>query len=321
MPSREHAAMVEQIVKAGHRAPTTLPSPDELAAGRARERALIAPDPPADVRVEHTVVGRVPCVSVEPAHVRSDLTVVYFHGGGYVWSTASAKLQPAIEIARAVGARCLSVDYRRGPEDPHPAAVDDAVAVYRSMLADGIDATRVAFAGESAGGGLVVCALLAARDAGLPLPAAGICISPWTDLAVTGASAATADDPLVDAAGLRVMADLYLCGADPTSPTASPLYADLRGLPPLLVQVGTREALLDDARRFVQRARAAGVDTTLVEFPDVIHMWVVFGPEIPESVEAFRQASDFLRRHIPRQVAEAPSDLDPGPPSRAVAGR
>jgi acetyl esterase/lipase len=126
------------------------------------------------------------------------------------------------------------------------------------------------------------------------------CISPWTDLAVTGTSADTADDPVVSGRALRMMARLYLAGADPTSPTASPLYADLRGLPPLLLQVGTREALLDDARRLVERARAEGVNATIAEFTDVVHMWVVFGPDIPESVEAFRAAAGFVESLAPR---------------------
>jgi acetyl esterase/lipase len=170
--------------------------------------------------------------------------------------------------------------------------------VYRAVLAGGESPGRIAFAGDSAGGGLVLAGLVALRDAGDALPAAGVSISPWTDLAVTGPSADTVDDPIVSGAGLRMMAKIYLDGADPQSPTASPLYADLAGLPPVLVQVGTREALLDDARRVVVRARDAGVDVTLHEFDGVVHMWVVMGPDLPESLEAFAEAGAFVRDHL-----------------------
>ncbi len=192
----------------------------------------------------------------------------------------------------------MGVDYRRAPEHPYPAPVEDLVAAYRGLLDQGVPADRIAFAGDSAGGGLVVAGLVALRDAGDTLPAAAMSISPWTDLAVTGPSADTADDPIVSGNALRMMANLYLDGADPRSPTASPLYAELKGLPPLLVQVGTRESLLDDACRLVDRARDAGVDVTLHEYEDVVHMWVVMGPDIPESLEAFDEAGTFVRNHL-----------------------
>jgi acetyl esterase/lipase len=237
-------------------------------------------------------------VVVSPSSGESVGTIVFVHGGGYIWMTARTHLGVAAGFVRASGCRCVSVDYRRAPEHPYPAPVQDLVAVYRDLLATGVRADQIAFAGDSAGGGLVVAGLVALRDAGDALPAAGVSISPWTDLAVTGASADAADDPIVSGAGLRMMASLYLDGASPTSPTASPLYADLRGLPPLLVQVGTREALLDDARRLVERARDASVDVTLHEYADVVHMWVVIGPDIPESLDAFREAGRFVRDHL-----------------------
>ena len=212
--------------------------------------------------------------------------------------TARTHLLVAAALGAQSGCRCVSVDYRRAPEHPYPAPVEDLVAVYRALVADGVPSDRIVFAGDSAGGGLVIAGLVALRDAGDPLPAAAVSISPWTDLAVTGASADTADDPIVSGAALRMMATLYLDGANPESPTASPLYADLHGLPPLLVQVGTRESLLDDARRLVDRAWADGVDATLHEYADVVHMWVVMGPDLPESVDAFREAGTFIRDHL-----------------------
>ena len=222
---------------------------------------------------------------------------MFVHGGGYIWMTARTHLLVVAALA-ASGCRCVSVDYRRAPEHPYPAPVEDLLAVYHNLLDQGVPASQIVFAGDSAGGGLVVAGLVALRDAGATLPAAAVSISPWTDLAVTGPSADTADDPIVSGNALRMMAALYLDGADPRSPTASPLYAALDGLPPLLVQVGTRESLLDDARRLVDRARDAGGDVTLHEYEDVVHMWVVMGPEIPESVAAFAEAGAFVRHHL-----------------------
>jgi epsilon-lactone hydrolase len=225
-------------------------------------------------------------------------TVVYFHGGGYIWMTPHSHLRVLVAISRVTGARCVGVHYRRAPEHPFPAAVDDAVAAYRWLLDQGSAAGSIAFAGDSAGGGLLLAALVALRDQGIALPAAAVSFSPWTDLTVSGPSAALADDPVVSGNALRMMADAYLGGSDPTSALASPLYADLGGLPPLQIQVGSREALLDDARRFAERARQAGVDVTYVEHPGVIHMWIVFGPEIPESRVAFSLLASFLATHL-----------------------
>jgi monoterpene epsilon-lactone hydrolase len=297
VPSAAHEAMVEQLVAAGQRTPEEPPTPELLAAMREAERAAIPPDPD-DLIVEDVVIGGVPCVGVSPRRGGAEGTVVYLHGGGYIWMSARTHLAVAANLTRASGCRCVIVDYRRAPEHPFPAPVDDLVAVHRTLLDRGEHPDRIAFAGDSAGGGLVLGGLIAIRDAGIPLPAAAVSISPWADLTVTGASADTVDDPIVNGAALRMMATLYLAGADPTAPTASPLYGDLEGLPPLLVQVGTREALLDDARRLVARARLAGVDVTLHEFDEVVHMWLVIGPDIPEAVEAYEEAGSFIRRHL-----------------------
>ncbi len=297
MPSVEHEAMVEQIVTTGMRTPEEPPTAELLTAMRDAEVAALPPAP-VDMDVEETTIGGVPCVTVTPRRSHSNGTIVFVHGGGYIWMRAHTHLAVAFALVRSSGCRCVNVDYRRAPEDPYPAPVDDLVAVHRALLADGIPPGRIAFAGDSAGGGLVIAGLVALRDAGAALPAAGVSISPWTDLAVTGESADLADDPIVSGTALRMMADVYLAGTDPRSPTASPLYADLHGLPPLLVQVGTRESLLDDARRVVGRAREHGVDVTLHEFEDVVHMWVVIGPDIPESQEAFAEAGAFIRARL-----------------------
>jgi acetyl esterase/lipase len=304
MPSTEHEEMVARIVASGMRTPEEA-DPELIRAMRDAE--LAAPPPEVDdVEVRDVVVGGVPCLEVLPRRAPTastldrtlDGTLVYVHGGGYLWMGAATHLAVAAAFVRETGLRCISVDYRRAPEHPFPAPVEDLVAVHRALLDAGEPAARIAFAGDSAGGGLVVAALVALRDGGTPLPAAAVSISPWSDLAVTGASADTADDPIVSGNALRMMAGIYLAGADPRAPTASPLYADLTGLPPLLVQVGTRESLLDDARRLVAKARAAGVDVTFTEYEDVIHMWVVSGPDIPESLAAYREAGAFLETHL-----------------------
>ena len=298
MPSAAHDAMVEQIIANGQRTPEQPPSREVLSAMRDAQRGARLPTP-ADVQLEDQVIGGVPCVAVTRSDGETNGTIVYVHGGGYIWMTAHSHVLVAAALVRASGCRCVSVDYRLAPEHPYPAPVEDLVAVYRALLHDGVAADRIVFAGDSAGGGLVIAGLIALRDAGIAMPAAAVSISPWTDLAVTGAAADTADDPIVSGAALRMMASLYLDGADPRSPTASPLYADLHGLPPLLVQVGTRESLLDDAWRIAARAHDAGVDVSLHEFDGVVHMWVVIGPEIPESLEAFEEAGTFIRRNLP----------------------
>lgn len=300
MPSIEHEEMVARIVASGMRTPEEA-DPALIAATRDLELAAPRPDIP-DVRVADVDHGGVPCLEVTPIAGDWIGTVVYVHGGGYLWMRAATHLAVAAALVRATGCRCVSVDYRRAPEHPFPAPVEDLVSVYRSLLDAGTAPGTIAFAGDSAGGGLVIAGLVALRDAAVPLPAAGVSISPWSDLEVTGWSADTVDDPVVSGNALRMMAGIYLAGADPRSPTASPLHADLTGLPPLLVQVGTREALLDDARRVTARARAAGVDVTLTEYEDVIHMWVVSGPDIPESLAAYREAGDFVKAHLLRET-------------------
>jgi acetyl esterase/lipase len=175
--------------------------------------------------------------------------------------------------------------------------VDDATAVYRWLLAHGTASETIVIAGDSAGGGLTMATLVALRDAGDPLPAAGVCLSPWVDLACSGESMHTkaAVDPMVQRDRLLRMAEAYLGGGDARAPLASPLYADLRGLPPLLVQVGTRETLLDDATRLTARARAAGVDVVLEPWDDMIHVWQAFAPLLPEADRAVARIGEWVR--------------------------
>jgi acetyl esterase/lipase len=198
---------------------------------------------------------------------------------------------------RAAKAWSLALDYRLAPEHPFPAAVEDAVAGYRYLLSRGIRPGRIAIGGDSAGGGLVVAAMLAIREAGLAQPACGWCISPWVDMEGIGESMSSkaAADPMVQREGLLEMARLYLNGADPRSPLAAPIYADLRGLAPLLIQVGAAETLLDDAIRLAKGAGAADVRVDLQVWPEMVHVWHLFHPELKAGLRAIEAGAAFVR--------------------------
>ncbi len=205
----------------------------------------------------------------------------------------------AARISRASGARVLAINYRLAPEHPFPAAVEDATAAYRWLLAQGIAPNRIVIAGDSAGGGLTISTLLALRDAKQPLPAAAVPISPWTDLAATGESLRTlaGKDPMVQAEPLKEMAKLYLGKADAKNPLASPLYADFKGLPPMLIQVGGAEILLDDAKRVADKAKAAGVMVELEVWDEMVHVWHVFAKLLPEGQQAIDRIGRFVREY------------------------
>jgi acetyl esterase/lipase len=274
---------------------------DDIESMRASMDALTSATPlPEDVKLEAVEAGGVPAEWTAAPGADSGRVVVYFHGGGYTIGSIQSHRPLVARLARATGARVLSVAYRLAPEHPYPAAVEDAVAAYRHVVANGVPPSRVAIAGDSAGGGLTAACLVALRDAGDPLPAAGVCLSPWLDLSLSGGSWQTkADlDPLLQRAAIEMMADAYLAGADPTSATASPLFADLSGLPPVLVQVGTRETLLDDATGFAERARAAGVDVELDVWEDMIHVWHAFADLLPEARDAIDRVAAYLAARL-----------------------
>ena len=223
-----------------------------------------------------------------------------FRSGGYAIGSPRSHRHLVAAIARAAGTSALLPDYRLAPEHPFPAALDDAVAAYRWLLERGIAPERIVVAGDSAGGGLTVATLLALRDRGLPRPAAGVCISPWVDLTCSGASYETkaAVDPIVTREGVAAMAQAYVGAGDPKAPLVSPLYADLVDLPPLLIQVGGDEVMLDDALSLGERARAAGVDVTVEEWPAMVHVWHWFLPMLDEAGRAIAVIGDFVRARI-----------------------
>jgi monoterpene epsilon-lactone hydrolase len=210
---------------------------------------------PADVTVEPVTANGVRAEWTATPGAAADAAILYLHGGGYVIGSLDSHRHMVAEAGRAANCRALALDYRLAPEHPFPAAVEDAVAGYRYLLGRGVKPGRIAIAGDSAGGGLVVAAMLAIRDAGLPQPGCGWCISPWVDMEALGETmtSRSATDPTVQRAGILDMAGIYLNGADPRSPLAAPIYGDLSGLPPLLLQVGAAETLLDDALRLAAR--------------------------------------------------------------------
>ena len=226
-----------------------------------------------------------------------DAALMYLHGGGYVIGSLDSHRHLVAEAGRACGVAALALDYRLAPEHPFPAAVDDALAGYRFLLGRGLAPGRIAIAGDSAGGGLVVSAMVAIRDAGLPQPACGWCISPWVDMEAAGETMTSraASDPTVQRAGILDMARLYLNGADPRSPLASPIHADLKGLAPLMIQVGACETLLDDALALAKAAGAADVRVDLQIWPEMIHVWHLFHPELKAGSQAIKAGGAFVR--------------------------
>jgi acetyl esterase/lipase len=255
---------------------------------------------PEDVTFTPVDAGGPPAEWVMAAGASDDRALLYLHGGGYCIGSIASHRHLAADLSRAAGMRVLLVDYRLAPEHPFPAAVEDAVAAYEWLLGRGIAPGRIAVAGDSAGGGLTVATLLALRDRGRPLPAAGVCISPWADMTCSGASyvARAQADPMVKRESLVEMAKAYLAGADEKTPLASPLHADLRGLSPLLIQVGRDEVLLDDSTQLAAQAKDAGVDATLEVWDDMIHVWHWFLPMLDEAERAVARIGEFLRGRI-----------------------
>ncbi|MFD3586113.1 alpha/beta hydrolase [Streptomyces sp. NPDC058683] len=280
---------------------SAIPVDSDVSEQRRLLRELTSAQPlPADVIAKSTTLGGVPTTEitvdgVEPRHV-----VLYFHGGVYVLGDAISAAGLAAQVGRRTGARVFSVDYRLAPEHPYPAAVDDALAAYEALLGDGVAPSDIVFAGESAGGGLVIATLLNARDHGLPLPAAAYVMSPYVDLTLAGPTMETkgAADPLLSRELLVPRVTDYTAGQDAALPLISPVFADLAGLPPLIIQVGTHEVLLDDAVRLAQQAAAADVEVTLEVTPRVPHVFQAYQPLLDEAGAALDSAGQFLTARL-----------------------
>jgi monoterpene epsilon-lactone hydrolase len=264
-------------------------------------KELLSAQPlPDDVTVTAAELGGVPTAEItvdgiEPRHV-----VLYFHGGVYVMGDAFLAAGLGSQVSRRTQAKVVSVDYRLAPEHPYPAAVDDALAAYEALLDNGIGPSDIAFAGESAGGGLAVATLVNARDRGLPLPAAAFVMSPYADLTLSGATIDTRSevDPLLSREALEARVPDYTAGQDAALALISPIFADLSGLPPLIIQAGTHEVLLDDALRLAQQAVAADVEVTLDITPGVPHVFQAYGPLLDEADAALDRAGRLLSAHL-----------------------
>jgi monoterpene epsilon-lactone hydrolase len=273
------------------------------AKARADFEALLANVPVSpDLKIEAAQASGAPGLWIDAPGVRQDRVMLYLHGGGYIAGSANGYRSLVGELGRAAKARALAIDYRLAPEHPFPGAVDDAVAAYRSLLDRGVSPKSVVFAGDSAGGGLVVTAMMAVRDAGLQLPAAGVSISPWLDLECTGVSMTTkaASDLALTADELRHAGRSYrgTTVGDGRGGLLAPLNASLAGLAPLLIQVGSAEILLDDSTRLAARAGAADVSTRLEIWPNMPHVWHLFGFMLSEGRDAIRSAGNFLETHM-----------------------
>jgi acetyl esterase/lipase len=298
MPSKEYKEILEMLAS----------MPDTTGLTFVEQRAdfeqQISLLPVAEsVTFEPLSADGVPAEWIVPEGAPERSVLLYLHGGGYCIGSINTHRSMVSHIAGAAKTRALLIDYRLAPENPFPAAVEDSTAAYKWLLSRGIAAGDIIVAGDSAGGGLTVATLLSLKEQGIGLPAAAVLISPWVDLAATGDSIISkADiDPMVKKEGLMEMAEAYMGGTDPRTPLASPLYADMDGLPPMLIQVGTAEILLDDATRMADRARKAGVDVTLNTAEDMCHVWHFFSSMLPEALEAIEEVARFMRKHLIRE--------------------
>ena len=277
------------------------PETPDVAEVRARfEKMGIVLGGAPDAKCEKVDAGGVPAEWVAAPGCDPEKAVLYLHGGGYVIGSINTHRRLAYDISAASGARILVIDYRLAPEHPFPAAVDDATKAWRWLLQQGFATSRLAIAGDSAGGGLTFATLVNLRDQKLGLPACAVAISPWVDLEGSGNSitARAAQDPMVQKDGLLWMAGLYLGGKDAKTPLAAPLHADLKGLPPILVQVGTAETLLDDSTRIAERLHAAGVDVRLAIWPNMLHVFPLFAPILSEGRDGCLEIGSFIRSKL-----------------------
>jgi epsilon-lactone hydrolase len=269
------------------------------------EQMLTSQPLPADVRTTPGDLGGIPVIYIDIAGVDPRGTIFHIHGGGFALGSAQGSVGLASSLARKTGMRAVSAEYRLAPEHPYPAALEDVTAAYRALTGQPGSTDTVVVSGESAGGNLAVELLLAAKAQSLTMPAAALLMSPMTDLTVTGSSytAKATADPAITAQAIRTRAAGYLAGTDPADPLASPVYADLTGLPPLLIQAGTHEVLLDDATRLAAKAAADDVAVILDITPGVPHVFQAFAALLDEADAALNRAARFVKDNTTQKAA------------------
>lgn len=285
MASREHDSLIAALVAA-------------RAAGDADAVARLYPRTPPDVRTQAITAGDVPAEWVSTPGARSDRALLYLHGGGYTEGSPATHRELISRLVRRTSVRALGVRYRLAPTHTFPAAVDDALSAWRWLTAQ-LPPERIAIVGDSAGGGLGLALMMALRDAGEPGPCLGAFMCPWADLEITGDSA-TCEDPLIPLEALRERGRLYAGPDHVRDPLASPLHGDFKGLPPLFLQTGDREILLDDSRRVAAAAAAAGVSVKLEVWAGMTHVWHIWGDQVPEAVQATAQLSAEIAKTLAR---------------------
>jgi acetyl esterase/lipase len=310
--SAEQRATIDAILRQA-----ALPAGSDVKEQRRLLREAVTAQPlPGDVTVTAAELGGVPTAEITVDGVESRHVVLYFHGGVYVIGDAFLAADLASQVGRRVDARVISVDYRLAPEHPYPAAVDDALAAYEGLLHDGIAPSDIVFAGESAGGGLAVATMVNARDQGLPMPAAAFVMSPYVDLTLAGTTMDTkhAVDPLFTRELIQARVNDYTAGQDAALGLISPIFADLTGLPPLIIQVGSHDLLLDDAVRLAQRAASADVEVTLDVTPGVPHVFQAYHAILDEAGAALDRAGQLLSTYLAdaeRVAGERQAELVP----------
>ena len=303
--SKEQMGAIAQMLSSAAAASDPDATVEEM---RENMEAMIANFPPPDgSRTIDETVGGVPCQWQFIDGTGEGPVLLYFHGGGYVLGSPKTHRNMVSALSHACGIRALAPDYRLAPEYPFPAAIEDAVAVYKALLDGGVDAERIAVAGDSAGGGLALALLLSAKERGLPQPACAALLSPWSDLRIVSESYETRKDadPMITRDGIKKMAALYLGGAEADTPIASPLLADLSGLAPLLIHVGDAEVLLDDAVVLAENVQSAGTEATLKIWDDMIHVFQAFYSMVDEGRQSIGEIGAFVQQYLEKAEVAA----------------
>jgi monoterpene epsilon-lactone hydrolase len=253
---------------------------------------------PDGIEIEIIDCGGVPSEWIIPPNLKNSGVVLYLHGGGYAMGSINTHRALMARIAIASSTKVLGIEYRLAPENPFPCAIDDAFKAYNWLLKEGFAPNKIVISGDSAGGGLSIALLIRIKDENAPTPAAAVCLSPWLDLASTGETTLTLadEDPLIDLASINYFALFYAPKEKLNHPWVSPLYADLKGLPSIYIQVSTSEILLDDTRRFAEKAQLAGVDIQVDYWEKMVHVWQAFGVYLPEALEAIEKLGSYIEK-------------------------